>query len=68
MHLDLQSEPLPVVKVCQKFQCKTAEQLEEKPAFEIVSWALLLKSLLSLLCLSNSERILSTFVISSLPV
>lgn len=68
MHLHLQSQPLPVVKVCQKFQCKMAEQLEEKPAFETVSWALLLKSLLSLLCLSNSERILFTFEISCLPV
>lgn len=49
MHLHLQSELLSVVKVCQKFMCKIAKQLEEKPAFEIVAWALLLKSLSSLL-------------------
>lgn len=51
MHLRLQSKPLSVVKVCQKFMWKIAKQLEEKPAFEIVAWALLLKSLSSLLCL-----------------
>lgn len=51
MHLHLQSESLSAVKECQKFMCKIAKQLEEKPAFEIVAWALLLKSLSSLLCL-----------------
>lgn len=67
MHLHLQSEALAAVKVCQKFMCKIAQQLEAKPAFEIVAWALLLKSLSSLLPL-NSESILSTSELICLPV
>lgn len=51
MQLHLQTELLPVVKECQKFMCKSGKQLEEKPAFETVAWALLLKSLSSLLWL-----------------
>jgi len=49
MHFHLQSEPLSVAKACQKFMCKIAQQFARKPAFEIVAWALLLKSLSSLL-------------------